>query len=232
MTPPTGDGDRLASLLSRLLGEVKPAAAGPSGTHEEVEPFTNQLLYSFLLWESSPSKADAALAGLHEAIIDSNELRVALPEEIIAWTGSKDRLAWERAERLRAVLNGIYRREHRVSLASLGEKPKREVRAYLDGLHGMPSFVAARMTLFGFHGHAIPVDRWLIDRFTAEGVFEPGISVTEAEGWLERQIRASDAEQIVPVLEGWREVSDKPAPKAKKRTRKKAGTKSRAKKDS
>lgn len=230
MTPPSGDGDKLAALLTSLLGKVEPAPVFPPREHECIEPLVGCLLYSFLLWESTPKSATAAFDALCEWIIDPNELRVALPEEIVEWTGAKDRVALERADRLRAALNALFRREHRVTLTHLESKSKREAREYLDGLEGMPPFVAARVTLFAFHGHAIPTDRTLFDLLAGEGVLEPSLAIDEAERWLERQIRASDAEQIVPLLEAWRDAAPKRKPAAK--TAKPKATKKTARKAS
>lgn len=234
MTPPAGDGDKLAALLTGLLGSLGPAPSLPEGGHEEIEPLVAALIYSFLLWESTPKAAANAFGALREWVIDANELRVALPAEIVEWTGMKDARAPERAERLRASLHALFQREHRVTLTHLETKAKRDVREYLDGLEGMPSFVSARVTLFAFHGHAIPIDRRLHALLVGEGVLDPSLTLDEAERWLERQIRASDAEQIVPVLEAWRDAQPKrgPARKSppKKTSARKTGPK-RSKKD-
>jgi hypothetical protein len=215
MTSPSGDGDKLAALLTSLLGKGETAPVFPEREHECVEPLVGCLIYSFLLWESAPKAAAAAFDSLCAWIIDPNELRVALPQEIVEWTGAKDRAALERADRMRASLNALFQREHRVTLTHLESKPKREVREYLESLEGMPAFVAARVTLFAFHGHAIPMDRTLFDLLVGEGVLEPSLALDEAERWLERQIRASDAEKIVPVLEAWRDAPPNPRPGAK-----------------
>lgn len=232
MTPPSGDGDKLAALLSSLLPKVTPSPAAPACDHESLEPLVALTIYSFLLWESTPHAAQRAFGELCGRIIDTNELRVALPEEIVEWTGVKDPFATERADRLRASLNALFRREHRVSLAHLESRSKREVREYLDGLEGMPSFVAARVTLFGFHGHAVPIDRRLCDMLIREDVLDPALPLDEAERWLERQIRASDTEQIVPVLEAWRDAAPRGGARksSSKRPPRKAASK-RTKKD-
>jgi len=205
MTLPSGDSERLATLLTSLLGRVGPASPAPESVHGTVEPLVHMLLYSFLLWESTPAHATDGLAALYASIVDLNELRVAMPQEIVDCVGMRDRASLERADRLRAALNSIYRREHRVSLERLAGASKREVREYLDALDGVPAFVAARVTLLGFHGHAVPIDRRRFDLLVREGVLEPTLTLDEAERWLERQIRASDAEQIVLVLDNWRE---------------------------
>ena len=211
MTAPGGDSDRLASLLTGLLGSLEPAEVLPEFEHEGFDPLIDLLLYSFLLWESTPQRAATARADLHETVIDANELRVSMPDEIEAWIGLRDRVSRERAERLRASLNAIFRHEHAVTLQGLSMVSKREVRDYLDSLEGMTPFVAARVTLFGFQGHAIPVDRKLCTQLAREQVLKPGLPPEDAERWLERQIRASDAEQIVRVLEAWRQTPHKHA---------------------
>lgn len=223
MTTPGGDGDRLASLLTRLLGEVEPAVASPECGHETIEPLVHLLVYSYLLWESTPTVSSVAIDRLYGSIVDPNELRVSMPQEIEEWIGVRDPVSLERAQRLRASLNSIYRREHLVTLEALASASKREVREYLDALEGMPSFVAARVTLFGFHGHAIPTDQRLCALLEREDVLAPGLATAEVERWLERQIRASDGEQIVLVLDAWRDSANAQQP-----TGGRAGKRSRA----
>ena len=205
MSAAAGDVDRLTAVLKRLLKEHTPAVRVPVKGFEGYEPACAMLVYSFLLWESTPKQAASGLQRLGEAVIDLNDLRVAMPSEIIEITGMRDGVSPERAERLRAVLNDIFRREHLVSLSRLDSISKREVRDFLDSLEGMPAFVAARVTLLGFGGHAIPIDGRLQKLLAAEGVFESGVHPDDAERWLERQIRATDAVDIALLLEAWRE---------------------------
>lgn len=225
MSAAGGDVDKLTEVLKRLLKEQTPADRVPSKGFEEYEPACTMLVYSFLLWESTPRQAAAGLQRLGESIIDLNDLRVAMPTEVAELTGMRDGLAGERTARLRAVLNDVFRREHLVTLGRLESISKREVRDYLDALEGMPSFVAARVTLLGFGGHAVPIDSRLQKMLTSEGVFESGTSPDDAERWLERQIRATDAEDIALLLEGWRDADrsragSKDAPASRSRSKK------------
>lgn len=203
MTATGGDGDRLAALLKGLAG--KAAERCPAGCFDGADERCVLLVYSFLLWESTPKQAAAALRRLSESVIDLNDLRVALPAEIVELSGMRDGQALERAQRLRAALNDLFRKEHAVSLARLEDLSKREAREVLDGLDGMPSFVAARVTLLGFGGHATPVDARLVTLLAGEGVLEAKTPPGEAERWLERQIRASESEEAMLALEAWRD---------------------------
>lgn len=213
MSGATSDVDKLTNVLNRLLKEHAPAKRMPENALRDIEPACALLVYSFLLWESTPKHAAAGINHLGDSIIDLNDLRVAMPAEIVEITSMRDGLALERAERLRATLNDIYRREHIVTLARLESISKREVRDYLDGLEGMPAFVSARMTLLGFGGHAVPLDAKLQKLLTNEGVFPSGTPLAEAEHWLERQIRATDAVDIALLLEGWRDNDRQASPK-------------------
>lgn len=233
MSGASNDVNKLTAVLNRLLKEHTPSARMPEAALERIEPACALLVYSFLLWESTPEQAAAGLERLGESIIDLNDLRVAMPTEIVETAGMRDSRAHERAERLRATLNDIYCREHVVTLARLETVSKREVRDYLDGLEGMPPFVAARMTLLGFGGHAVPLDARLQQLLTSEGVFQAGIPLEQAEHWLERQIRATDAEEIALLLEGWRDKGHHPAPKHSTKAPKGSGAQQddRSKKD-
>lgn len=211
MTGPSPDSAKLASVIARVSRDHRPARRCPEGCFAESEPGCALLIYSFLLWESSPRLAAPALARLGEGMIDCNDLRVALPSEIAEVAGLRDGIALERAERLRACLNDLFQREHAVSLRRLAELSKREVRDFLDTLEGIPAFVAARVTLLGFGGHAVPTDARLVGLLAGEGVFAPPLpDPAEAERWLERQIRAGDAEPAVLALETWRDAARKP----------------------
>ncbi|MBK7405230.1 MAG: hypothetical protein IPJ41_11505 [Phycisphaerales bacterium] len=210
----------LRTLVADLERKLTPAAPTPAPPPEGVAPLIHLLLYSFMLWESCPAEAEPALGRLYAAIIDPNELRVALPEEIAGWLARRDNAALDLAARLRAVLNDIYRREHLVSIDRLASTSKREAREYLDSLEGMPAYVAARVTLLGFGGHAVATDAALILRLASAGAVENGSSTQDTERWLERQIRASDAERTNLLFDAWRDVpaakpAKAPAPRAK-----------------
>lgn len=196
---------RLSALVKRLrseYGESRVEAApseGPAG----LDPLVSQLLYSFLIWEASASKASAGLKRLAAAVVDCNELRVCLPDELAGILGDRYPRAHERASRLKSTLNDIYRRQHKVSLEHLPTVAKREAWQYLCSLEGMPTFVAARLVLISLGGHAFPVDTRLMAALEEEGVAIPQDGPEGASGWLERQFRAGEALEPYLLLETW-----------------------------
>jgi hypothetical protein len=224
---------KLGTLLKRLRGsqgEACPDHAG-EGRPESADPLLWQLVYSFLAWESAPSKAAAANKRLHSAVVDYNEMRVCLPDELACIIGDRYPRALERASRLRSTLNEIYRREHAVTLASAATMGKREARQYLESLEGMPPFVAARVLVLGMEGHAFPLDERLHRALLEEEAIPADLAVTDAAGWLERQFRAGEAGPAYLLLEVWmndRAAAAKPAPAKARAGSRRAGEKSRS----
>ncbi len=162
-----------------------------------------ELLRSFLMWEAPAGKARAALESLESTFIDINDLRVSLTTEVAAALGRSYPRGTERAERLRNALNDIYRREHAVSLSHLAQRGRREARAYLEGLAGVPPFVAARVQLFALEWHAMPVDERLMARLVEAGAIDAAQTVETAAGVLERAVRAGDGPIMARVLQAW-----------------------------
>ncbi|TVQ63608.1 MAG: hypothetical protein EA378_01610 [Phycisphaerales bacterium] len=173
------------------------------GAREGEEPILHELVMSFCHWEATPTQARAAATRLREGVVDYNELRVCLEPELEDLLGPRHPQRESCAARIRAALNEIYTREHELSLATLASTGKREARAYLDSLEGVPPFVSARVVLLALGGHAFPLDERLRKRLAGEGVLEAGLDVAGASSWLERQVRAGEAAGLYQALESW-----------------------------
>lgn len=194
-------GKALNSLLRSIKNKYEPA-------EQPVRSPLDELIYSFLLWEATAQKADAAFKRLMHHVVDHNELRVCRPGEVAAVLGKLYPLTEERSMRLRASLHEIYLREFAVSLDKCAGMSKRDARKYLETLDGMTPFVAARVVLLRLDGHAIPVDEKLLSRLIDQEVLEEDMDPARAEGVLERHVKADDALRIHLILQAW---SDDPA---------------------
>jgi hypothetical protein len=205
---------KLAALLKKLRGTYGESCADAAGEGrpESADPLLWHLVYSFLCWEATPAKAAPANRRLHGAVVDYNEMRVCLPDELAAIIGDRYPRAQERVTRLRSTLNELYRREHAVTLAPAAAMGKREARLYLESLEGMPPYVAARLILLSMCGHAFPLDERLHGVLIEEDAVPPELSATDASGWLERHFRAGEAEPAYLLLEAW--TNDRPAPRS------------------
>lgn len=155
--------DRLLAFVARARAKHKPPAEPPPGLFPAEDPVVVELLRSFLVWEAGAARAEAALRRIREQVVDLNELRVFLPDEIVSMLGPEDGRAQERAERLRASLNEVYAREHDMRLAHLAADGTRDIRGYFETLEGMHPFVAARVGLLCFGSQDFPLDTRLRD---------------------------------------------------------------------
>jgi hypothetical protein len=215
---PPDPAKKLAALIRKLrAGRAEP----PSDTAMEGCPAASdrllwQLVFSFLAWESSCVKASLAIRRLHTAVVDYNEMRVALADELAGMIGDRYPRVMERSARLRSALNDLYKREHAVCLERISGMAKRDARIYLESLEGTPPFVAARLLLLSLGGHAFPLDTRLQKALLEEGAVPPDLALTDASGWLERQFRAGEAAEAYLLLEEW--MNDRPVPKPPKRS--------------
>lgn len=199
-------------LIKRLRAQHDNPPADPAheGRPEHASPLLWQLVFSLLAWETAPARAVAVNKRLHAEVLDYNELRVCLPEEIVAILGDRYSRAHERAVRLRSTLNDLFRRQHAVTLDHLTTMNKRDARAYLESLEGCPPYVAARIALFELDAHALPADERLMSALRAQGCLPEVSDPHAASTWLERQLRTGEAKSACLLLEAW--VADQPEP--------------------
>ncbi|MFO0962387.1 MAG: hypothetical protein U0625_05710 [Phycisphaerales bacterium] len=179
--------NKLASFLKKHGG----TAGHP------LEPVTPDLvelfIHSYLLWQAPSDEANAALGRIKEAYIDWNELRVSLVSDLVDVIGSKYWRAAERMTRLRDAMNGVFRREHRVSLERLKGLMKKDAVSYMETLPGMVPFVANRVLLVGVDFHAVPLEEFGLQLLTQAGALPPGTGLADAAGWLTRHVKAEEA---------------------------------------
>ncbi len=222
------------ALIKKLRD--KHGSPAPTPATDLLEAF----VFAFLLWEAEQADAERALKRIAAGVVDFNELRVCLPDEIVSMLGVRYPRAQERAARLKSGLHDVFLREHVVSFDHLRDKPKRAARQYLETLEGAPPFVSARMMVVGFGGHAAPLDERLLGRLTDAGVFDDGLALDRAAGALERHIKAEDAAEAHHLLilgcedgggvPAARSRAARPAPKQKVVTRP-GGSKKPSRKD-
>ena len=215
----------LAALLRKLKQRYKAADPTP---HQN--PVT-ELVLSFLQWNATRKTAEAAFDRLMEGVVDTNDLRVSDPDEITELLGQDYPRLQERTARLQDALQEIYIREHAVTLDPLATMPKKDARAYLASLPGMPVYVTARVMLLGLDAHAVPVDDHLADLLKQDGIVDPDATVEQIEAFLERHVKASDAPHVQRALQAWADSRQKRSPPAggsRSDTRKKAPGRTRS----
>lgn len=194
---------RYAQAFEALLKQVRHER--PADPPPERDPVT-QLIIGFLEWNATRRQAEQAYEQLMEELVDNNDLRVSLPQELLTLIGAKYPQGLERVSRLREVLQEVYHREHAVSLRSLAGKPKKQVRAYLEGLPGITPYVSAQAMLLGFTVHAMPVDDRLGQLLIDAKVVDPKATVREIGQFIERRVKAGEMVATHLALRAWADV--------------------------
>jgi len=172
------------------------------------------LISSFLMYDAPTHMAEAAMQKIRSATVDFNEFRVSLVEEMVHMIGVRYPRAEERCKALRRVLYDIFRHHHKVSLSHLEGHPKQHIRAYLDNLDGMIAYVSNRVCLLRYGVHAIPVDQTTHELLIEEGALTPTVSLSDAAGVLERNIRAGHGLESYFALQAAADKRHASGPKA------------------
>jgi len=167
------------------------------------EPILGELLRAMLAWEAPATRPAAPLRRIAQAVVDYNELRVCLTDELVAMLGERYPMAEERAKRIRTALNDIYRKQHAVTLEHLTQMPKRAARQYLESIAGLPKYAASRVTLLALGGHAAPVDTRLTRKLASCGLSCSPEDTDTVAAAIERAVRAGDMVAAFAALEIW-----------------------------
>lgn len=186
-----------------------PDPACPKGTDAPLA----RLVESFLWWEAGARHAPAALEKLCAELVDYNELRICLPDEVLSIIGTRYPKGQERCERMHAALNAVYNREHTLGLETLLSMPKREARIYLEGLEGITPFIAARVMLLTLGAHAFPVDSRIAGVLGEASIAEKDETPTQVASKMERLLRAGECREIYLGVEHLSETPRKSRPK-------------------
>jgi len=196
MKQDSADAKNLKPLLQQLETRYKPEDPAAS------EPVT-QLVIGMLQWEATRKQAEQAFSKLMNELVDINEIRVSQDYELVSLIGQNYPRVDERVARLRETLNAIFVKEHGVVMSSIVNSGKKEQRAYLDALPGVPPYAAAQVMLLSFGGHALPVDEKLVSLLAQEQVVSADTPPGKAEGSLLRQVKAADTLHAHTLLQAW-----------------------------
>lgn len=178
-----------ARKVKRLLAGATRAAGEP----DEPVDVIRLLVVSIMAEDATAKQAAAALQDLDEEYVDVNELRVSPLKDIVECVGRSFPGSRAKAEAVTHALNVVFRHSNTLSLDHLAKKTKREVRRLLREKYGLSAYAESVLTLYGFDGHAIPVDRLLLEALKLDGRIHPDSDLPDLQGFLERIIANKDA---------------------------------------
>lgn len=207
-----------AKLASFLRKHVPAGNALQSALEPEGMDLVDLFVQSYMLWQAPSSDAVGALKRLKAAFFDWNDLRVSLVSDIVDVIGHRHWRAADRVSRMRDAMNGIFRREHKVSLERLRTLMKRDAVNYMETLPGMIPFVANRVLLVGVDFHSVPVEEFGLQMLVQAGALPAGTSLAEAGGWVTRHVKAEEAREahraLVAAVDHMWETNPPKLPKA------------------
>lgn len=191
----TKHADDLKALLKRSLKEHKPAPRVPQ------EPL-QALVRGAMSFDMPDARATDAMRAIETEFVDLNELRVATDLEIQELLGVKYPLIERRVAMITQSLNNIFEREHTLSLNRLKTVSKRDARQFLRELPDIHPFVEAYVMLFGFDGHAFPIDDETLEFLRDHGIVEAQVTLDEAQRFVEHHLKAEECYELFACLRG------------------------------
>ncbi len=193
-----------AGRLSRLLRLT--GAGDPPPTISAATP-AEHLIWGFLAWECSHKRSARAFERLRSRVVDLNELRVCLTDEIQTLIGDRYPRSRKRASRIRRVLRDLHRREMSTSIDHLLEAHTSDAGAYLMTLDGMLPYAASFACLHGLNHPVIPIDDRLHAALIEEGIADTAATPDEISEAIVERI---EPEQCAAVhLRLWSWVDDR-----------------------
>lgn len=196
-----------AKKVKKAFTELKKAHG------KQPEPATGdpilQLLLGIFSRNVPENKAREPVDKLRNMVVDYNELRVTPVSELAQAVGNTADMK-RKCEDLSRALNAIFAVEFVVSLDRVGKLPKREMKEYISTVDGLDPYTRARIRLYGFGNHAIPLDEamWAVCR--EHELVDPECPLDEAQAFLERQIPDGQAHEFVALLrkQAWADMGN------------------------
>ncbi|NOX59598.1 MAG: hypothetical protein GXP29_12195 [Planctomycetes bacterium] len=184
------NGTAYAKKIKKAYAKFRGTARGDSlGSHTPVE----QLILGILSQETSFARAEQALRRILDDMVDYNELRVSTPAEVSASISKHVPRSVQRSKSLLMVLNAIYQLEYTITLDHLASRGVREIKAYLQSLHGITPYAMASVMLWSLGAHAIPINDVALEFLRENDLVDGGATGAEVQSFLERHINAADA---------------------------------------
>jgi endonuclease III len=181
----TKHADDLKALCRKLVKDQKPEPRQPQ------EPL-QVLVRGAMSYDVSDSRAIDAMRCIEREFVDLNELRVGTELEVQDLLGQRYPAIEQRVTLITAALNRIFEKEHTLSLDRLKTLSKRDARQFLRDLPDMHPFVEAYVMIYGFDGHAFPIDNETLEYLKEQKIVDPDTSLEEVQKFIEHQLKAED----------------------------------------
>lgn len=150
-------------------------------------PALEHVLYACCLENASYEAADKAYAAASSTFFDWNEVRVSTVKELAEVMHVLPEPA-AAASNLKRVLQSVFEANYSFDLEALKKLPLGQAQQKLQKHPGVTPFVVAYVTQAALGGHAIPLDRGLLDAFGILGLATEQEKASHSVPGLERAI--------------------------------------------
>ncbi len=189
----TKHAEELRSLYRKLLKEHKPEPRQP------IDPL-KALVRGAMSFDMPDARAADAMRAIETEFVDLNELRVATDLEIQALLGGRYPAIEKRVAMITQALNNIFEREHTLNLERLKTISKRDARNFLRELPDVHPFVEAYVMLYGFDGHAIPLDEEMLAYLREQEIIDEQTTLEDAQRFVEHHIKHEESHSFFAAL--------------------------------
>jgi len=189
----TKHAEELRSLYKKLLKEHKPEPREP------MDPL-KALVRGAMSFDVSDDRADHAMKAIDKEFVDLNELRVATDLEIQELLGQRYPAIEKRVAMITLSLNNIFEREHTLSLDRLKTISKRDARKFLSELPDVHPFVEAYVMLYGFDGHAVPLDDEMLAYLREQEIIDEQTNLHDGQRFVEHHIKHEESHSFFVAL--------------------------------
>ncbi len=222
------DSKKYADKVQKFYRSLK--REGPKVKEVVYEDITESLVHAAVLEHMTDSATKAAFRRFGAHFVDFNDLRVSRSEEIVEMLGQDSEDARKVGTNVIRILTGIFRKYNNVNLDSLRKGGKRQARLILEKIDGISRFCVDYCMLTALQGHAIPLTEAMIKYLRDNDLVHPDAQFDDMEGFLTRQISATNAYEFYSLLR--RESEKGSAARARKTTTRAGAVKKKTSKKS
>ncbi len=212
------DSKKYADQIQKFYRSLR--RKGPRLKEVVYEDITESIIHGAVLEYMSESVTKAAFKKFGMHFVDFNDMRVSRPEEIVEMLGQDTEESRKVGANVIRILAGIFRKYNNVNLDSLRKAGKRQSRVIIEKFDGISRFCVDYCMLTALQGHAIPLTEAMIKYLRDNDLVHPEAQFDDIEGFLTRQISATNAYEFYFLL---RRESEKGSTTRAKKTTTRAG---------
>ena len=192
------DSIEYAPRLKKLCSRVNREASTTPKT-DLVDPCA-AIVLACLSAVTTENKARLGFSRLRHNFVDFNELRVSRFDEVADILGKGYPQNKEIARQIISLLKQIYNARDSLNLDDLREGSKRQAKTFFESLEGADAYIVARVMLLSIGAHAFPVHKQMLQMLRGEDVVPVKANASDVQGFLERQIPASENRKTYALL--------------------------------